>query len=96
MLWLKCLFAVGGIIFALAIGSPVLQRWKLALIWIGTIASFQAVQLYRYHEGKPYQPILGLVAAVMVVGLALHARGRLTAAKERELTIKCDPGKSVH
>jgi hypothetical protein len=84
MLWLKCLFAVGGIIFAMAIGSSVLQRWKVTLIWIGTIASFQAVQLLRYHEGRPYQPILGLVAAVMVVGLALHARGRLMSAKKTQ------------
>jgi hypothetical protein len=82
MLWLKCLFALAGIIFALAIGSSVLHRWKVVLIWIGTIASFQAVQLYWYHKGKPYQPFLGLVAAVMVVGLALHARARLTAAKK--------------
>lgn len=77
MLWLKCLSVLAAIIFARTIGSPVLPKWKAWLIWLGTIALFQAVELDQYLDGKPYRPIFGVVAAVMVAGLSLHARAKV-------------------
>jgi hypothetical protein len=44
-------------------------KWFVRLIWLGSIAFFQAVELQRYFEGLTYRPFFGLYASVLLAGL---------------------------
>jgi len=44
-------------------------KWFVRLIWLGSIAFFQAVELQRYLEGLTYRPFFGLYASVLFAGL---------------------------
>ncbi|MCA6106004.1 hypothetical protein [Bradyrhizobium cenepequi] len=50
--------------------DPILWKWFTALIWIVTIAFFQALELHRYLEGLSYRPFFGLCAGLLFAATA--------------------------
>ena len=46
--------------------DPILWKWFVRLIWLGSIAFFQAVELQRYLEGLSYRPFFGLYAGLLL------------------------------
>jgi hypothetical protein len=45
--------------------DPILWKWFVRLIWIGSIGFFQALELQRYIEGMAWRPFFGLYASVL-------------------------------
>jgi hypothetical protein len=67
--------------------QPILWKWLIRLIWVGSIAVLQIVEFNRYLSGQTYRPFFGLYAAVLlalvlwfVVSLLARTR-RLRPAK---------------
>jgi hypothetical protein len=46
--------------------QPILWKWLIRLIWVGSIAFFQIVEFNRYLNGQTYRPFFGLYAAVLL------------------------------
>ena len=42
--------------------DPVIWKWFVRFIWLGSIAFFQVLELERYVEGLTYRPFFGLYA----------------------------------
>jgi hypothetical protein len=56
--------------------QPILWKWLVRLIWVGSIVFFQIVELHRYLNGQTYRPFFGLYAAVLfalVAWFTVHA-----------------------
>jgi hypothetical protein len=56
--------------------QPILWKWLVRLIWLGSIGFFQAVELQRYSSGLTYRPFFGLYAGVLfalVAWFAVHS-----------------------
>jgi hypothetical protein len=56
--------------------QPILSKWLVRLIWLGSIGFFQVVELHRYFSGQTYRPFFGLYAGVLFALIAwftLHA-----------------------
>jgi hypothetical protein len=49
--------------------KPILWKWLVRVIWIGSIAFFQIVELVRYFNGETYRPFFGLYAAILVANV---------------------------
>src|SRR3569832_1317854 len=45
--------------------DPILWKWLVRLIWLGSIAAFQVLELQRYHQGLSYRPLFGFYAGVL-------------------------------
>jgi hypothetical protein len=45
--------------------EPVLSKWLVRSIWLGSIIFFQALEFHRYLTGQSYRPFFGLYAAVI-------------------------------
>jgi hypothetical protein len=44
---------------------PILWKWLVRFIWVGSIVFFQILELHRYLSGQTYRPFFGLYAAVL-------------------------------
>jgi hypothetical protein len=63
--------------------GPIAWKWLVRLIWLGSIATFEALEVLRYWSGQTYRPFFALfVAAIfacliwLVVNLFRDRRGR--------------------
>ncbi len=45
--------------------KPILWKWFVRCIWIGSIAFFQYLELHRYLTGQTYRPFFGLYCGVL-------------------------------
>jgi len=45
--------------------KPILWKWLVRLIWLGSIGFFQVVELHRYFIGQTYRPFFGLYAGAL-------------------------------
>jgi hypothetical protein len=59
-----------------------LPKWLVRLIWLGSIAFFQALELQRYFGGLSYRPFFGLYTAVLCA-VAVWFVARLLAGRSR-------------
>jgi hypothetical protein len=62
--------------------DPILWKWFVRSIWLGSIIFFQALEIQRYHEGLTYRPFFGLYAGVLfafVIWFAARAFGSIEA-----------------
>ena len=50
--------------------DPIVWKWFVRLLWLGSIVSFQVLELHRYHEGLSYRPFFGLYAGVLFAFVA--------------------------
>jgi hypothetical protein len=56
--------------------SPIAWKWLVRLIWLGSIATFETLEVLRYWSGKTYRPFSALfIAAFCAFLLWLVARG---------------------
>lgn len=46
--------------------QPILWKWLIRLIWMGSIVFFQVVELHRYLNDQTYRPFFALYAAVLL------------------------------
>ena len=46
--------------------DPILWKWLIRLIWVGSILFFQGLELQRYFSGQTCRPFFGLYTAVLV------------------------------
>jgi len=73
----------------LDLGSgPLLSKWLVRLIWLGSIAFFQALEFHRYLIGQSYRPFFALYAAVIfaaVVWFAVRMQADLDRHRRRRL-----------
>jgi hypothetical protein len=53
--------------------KPILWKWVVRLIWLGSIGFFQVLELIRYLNGQTYRPIFALYTAVLVASVAWFA-----------------------
>jgi len=45
--------------------DPIIWKWFVRSIWLGSIIFFQALEIQRYHEGLTYRPFFGLYVGVL-------------------------------
>jgi hypothetical protein len=45
---------------------PILWKWLIRLIWVGSIVVLQIAELHRYLTGQTYRPFFGLYAGVLL------------------------------
>jgi hypothetical protein len=70
--------------------DPILWKWFVRLIWVGSIGFFQAVELQRYCEGLAYRPWFGLYAGVLFA-LAIWFLASLSAnLSRRRMSIRAN------
>jgi hypothetical protein len=43
--------------------GPIAWKWSVRLIWLGSIATFETLEVLRYWSGKTYRPFFALFAA---------------------------------
>jgi hypothetical protein len=48
---------------------PLVSKWQVRLIWLGSIAFFQALEFHRYLVGQSYRPFFALYTAVICAAL---------------------------
>jgi hypothetical protein len=68
---------------------PLLPKWLLLLIWIGSIAAFQGLEFHRYLGGLSYRPFFGLYAGLIfaaVVWVALRGAADVSRQRQARLT----------
>jgi ABC-type transport system involved in cytochrome c biogenesis permease subunit len=66
-------------------GTPLLPKWLVRLIWLGSIAFFQIFEFQRYLGGQSYRPFFGLYAAVIFAAVVWFAvRGFADLARQRQ------------
>ena len=53
--------------------KPILWKWLVRLIWLGSIGFFQVLELNRYLDGQTYRPFFALYAAVLFALVAWFA-----------------------
>jgi hypothetical protein len=66
--------------------KPVLRKWLVRVIWLGSIAFFQALEFQRYLDGRPYRPFFALYTGVIcaaVVWFATKAYADMAASRQR-------------
>jgi hypothetical protein len=65
--------------------QPLLPKWLLLLIWIGSIAAFQGLELHRYLSGLSYRPFFGLYAGLIFAAVVWFAlRGVADVSRQRQ------------
>jgi hypothetical protein len=65
--------------------SGIAWRWLVRLIWSGSIATFEALEVLRYWSGKTYRPLFALfVAAICAFLIWLVASGFRDRRQRRE------------
>jgi hypothetical protein len=45
--------------------GPIAWKWLVRLIWLGSIATFEALEVLRYWSGKTYRPFFALFVAAI-------------------------------
>jgi hypothetical protein len=68
--------------------SPILWKWLVRLIWLGSIGLFQILELNRYSSGQTYRPFFGLFAGVLcalVVWFAANTWRNLSQKRQARL-----------
>ena len=45
--------------------APIAWKWLVRLIWVGSVATFETLELLRYWSGKTYRPFFALFAAAI-------------------------------
>ena len=53
--------------------KPILWKWLVRLIWLGSIGFFQTLELIRYFDGQTYRPFFALYAGVLFALVAWFA-----------------------
>jgi uncharacterized membrane protein YfcA len=53
--------------------APILWKWLVRLLWLGSIGLFQGVELHRYLSGQTYRPFFALYAGVLCALVAWFA-----------------------
>ena len=64
-----------------------LPKWAVRLIWLGSIAFFQALELQRYFGGLSYRPFFGLYTAA-ICAVVVWFTARLLAGLSRRQQIR--------
>jgi hypothetical protein len=65
--------------------EPLLPKWLVRLIWLGSIAFFQALEFQRYLGGLSYRPFFALFAAVICAAVVWFAvRGHADLSRQRQ------------
>jgi hypothetical protein len=65
--------------------GPIAWKWLVRLIWLGSIAAFETLELLRYWSGKTYRPFFALcVAAIFAFLIWLTASGFRDMRQRRE------------
>jgi hypothetical protein len=65
--------------------TPLLPKWLVLLIWLGSIAAFQALEFHRYLGGLSYRPFFGFYAGLIfaaVVWFALRAAADVSRQRQ--------------
>jgi hypothetical protein len=62
-----------------------LPKWSVRLIWIGSIAFFQALEFQRYLGGLSYRPFFGLYTAVICAVVVWFAARSLSRRHQSRL-----------
>lgn len=64
---------------------PLLSKWLVRLIWLGSVALFQILELQRYLGGQSYRPFFGLYAALIFATVVWFAvRGYADVRRQRQ------------
>lgn len=64
--------------------EPLLSKWLVRLIWLGSITFFQALEFHRYLIGQSYRPFFGLFAAVICAAVVwFGVRGYADVNRQR-------------
>jgi hypothetical protein len=67
--------------------GPIAWKWLVRLIWLGSIATFETLEILRYRSGQTYRPFFGLFVAAIFASLiwlvACVFRGRRERSAER-------------
>jgi hypothetical protein len=45
--------------------APIAWKWLVRLIWLGSVATFQTLEILRYRSGETYRPFFALFAAAI-------------------------------
>jgi hypothetical protein len=56
--------------------DPILWKWFIRSIWLGSIGFFQALEIDRYLEGLSYRPFFGLYAGILLAAVAWFSVSR--------------------
>jgi hypothetical protein len=69
--------------------EPLLPKWLVRLIWLGSIVFFQALEFQRYLGGLSYRPFFALYAAVIFAALAWFAlRAQADISRQRQSRLR--------
>jgi hypothetical protein len=69
--------------------EPLLPKWLVRLIWLGSIAFFQALEFQRYLGGLSYRPFFALIAAVICAAVIWFAvRGQADLSRQRQSRLR--------
>jgi hypothetical protein len=49
--------------------APIAWKWLVRLIWLGSVATFETLELLRYWSGNTYRPFFALFAAAIFASL---------------------------
>jgi hypothetical protein len=66
---------------------PIAWKWLVRLIWVGSVATFEALEVLRYRSGQTYRPFFALFVAAICASLIWLAasmfRNRLQGREAR-------------
>jgi hypothetical protein len=69
--------------------TPLLPKWLVQTIWLGSIALFQILEFQRYLGGQSYRPFFGLYAALIFAAVVwFAARGFADLARQRQSRLR--------
>jgi hypothetical protein len=65
--------------------TPLVPKWLVRLIWLGSIVLFQSLEFQRYLGGQSYRPFFGLYAALIFAAVVFAdlARPRQSRLRSR-------------
>jgi hypothetical protein len=65
--------------------GPIAWKWLVRLIWLGSIAIFQALEIRRHWHGETYRPFFALfVATICAFAIWIVARGFRDRRQKRQ------------
>jgi hypothetical protein len=63
--------------------GPIASKWLVRLIWLGSIVTFEALEVIRYRSGQTYRPLFALLVAAIVASLIWQVTSGFRGRRER-------------
>jgi hypothetical protein len=63
--------------------GPIAWKWLVRLIWLGSIATFEILEVLRYQSGQTYRPFFALFVAAIFASLTWLVAGLFRGRRER-------------